>query len=153
MHQLINLASIVIIVIGAAISLPSAAQVSLVHDGKARAVVVVADKPTETARYAADELVWHVERATGVALEVVPESEVSEDVHTRVYIGVTETAKHNGIDAERLPREVVARVLTEKVLRGDFSEELAVDVARKLLRDNVWEIYNLDEKRGELTLE
>jgi hypothetical protein len=50
-------------------------------------------------------------------------------------------------------RQVVARVLTEKVQRGDFTEELAMDVARKLLRDNVWEIYNLEEKRGELTLE
>jgi predicted TIM-barrel fold metal-dependent hydrolase len=53
----------------------------------------------------------------------------------------------------RQMRGVVARVLTQKVLRCDFSEEMAVDVARKLLRDNVWEIYNLEEKRGELTLD
>jgi predicted TIM-barrel fold metal-dependent hydrolase len=50
-------------------------------------------------------------------------------------------------------REVLARVLTEKVLRGDFSEDMAMDVARKLLRDNVWEIYNLEEKRGDRTLD
>lgn len=52
-----------------------------------------------------------------------------------------------------LMRQVLARVLTEKVLRGDFSEDLAMDVARKLLRDNVWEIYNLEDKRGERTLD
>jgi hypothetical protein len=50
-------------------------------------------------------------------------------------------------------RQVLARVLTEKVLRRDFSEDVAIDIARKLLRDNVWEIYNLEEKRGERTLD
>jgi hypothetical protein len=50
-------------------------------------------------------------------------------------------------------REVVARVLTEKVQRGDFTEELAMDVARMLLRDNVWEIYDLETKRGDHTLD
>jgi len=91
--------------IGMFLSLPGAAQVSLVRDGNARAVVVTADAPTETARYAAQELVRHVEQATGVALAVVPESEAPADVHTRVYIGETETARRNGIDPERLPRE------------------------------------------------
>jgi hypothetical protein len=50
-------------------------------------------------------------------------------------------------------RRVLARVLSEKVARGDFDEEVAVDLARKLLRDNVWEIYNLEEKRGDRTLD
>jgi predicted TIM-barrel fold metal-dependent hydrolase len=53
----------------------------------------------------------------------------------------------------RQMRGVLARVLTDKVLRGDFSEDLAADTAKKLLRDNVWEIYNLDQKRGERTLD
>jgi predicted TIM-barrel fold metal-dependent hydrolase len=50
-------------------------------------------------------------------------------------------------------RQVVTRVLARKLERGDFDEEMAMDVARKLLRDNVWEIYNLAEKRGERTLD
>ncbi|MCP4640914.1 MAG: DUF4838 domain-containing protein, partial [bacterium] len=86
-------------------SLPAAAQVSLVRDGEARCVVVTADEPTATARYAAEELVWHVERATKVLLPIVTESAAPTNVHTRVYIGETETAKHNGIDVARLPRE------------------------------------------------
>lgn len=39
---------------------PGAAQVSLVRDGEARAVVVLPDEPADVARYAAEELVWHV---------------------------------------------------------------------------------------------
>jgi hypothetical protein len=50
-------------------------------------------------------------------------------------------------------REVLARVLTDKLVRGEFNEEMALDVARKLLRDNVWEIYALEKKRGARTLD
>ncbi|MFH1738979.1 MAG: DUF4838 domain-containing protein [bacterium] len=105
MHQRTNVIKIVSVMIGALLSLPCAGQVSLVRDGKARAVVVRADEPSETARYAVEELVWHVEKATGVKLEVMPESEAPAEMHTRVYVGETETARHNGIDPERLQRE------------------------------------------------
>ncbi len=108
MYQRINAMGIAGAIIGMFLSLPGAAQVILVRDGKARAVVVKADEPTETARYAVEELVRHVEQATGVALEVVPESEAPADMHTRIYIGETETARRNGIDPERLPREAYA---------------------------------------------
>lgn len=50
-------------------------------------------------------------------------------------------------------RQVVAQVLAEKVTHGYFDEEAAIDLAKKLLRDNVWEIYNLEQKRGDHTLE
>ncbi len=87
------------------ISVSAWAQVLLVEDGKAHAVVVTADAPTETAQYAARELVWHVEQATGVQLERVAESSAPSAPHTRVYIGDTDTARRNGIDPEQLPRE------------------------------------------------
>ncbi len=83
----------------------SMAQVILVRDGKAYAVVVTADDATATARYAAGELVGHVEKATGVRLETVTESDAPADIHTRVYIGETKTGPHHGIDPGRLPRE------------------------------------------------
>jgi hypothetical protein len=75
--------SILCAVFGAAYSLPCAGQVSLVRDGEARAVIVRAEEPSEMSRYAVQELVWHMKRATGVELEVLPESETSTDVHTR----------------------------------------------------------------------
>lgn len=83
----------------------ASAQVSLVKESKATAVVVTAESPTETARYAVEELVSHVEQATGVSLSVVPESQAPRDVHTRIYIGDTETGQRNGIDPALLPRE------------------------------------------------
>jgi hypothetical protein len=50
-------------------------------------------------------------------------------------------------------RQVVARALAAKVASGAFDEEVAVDLAKKLLRDNVWQIYKLEERRGEKTLD
>ena len=39
--------------------------VSIVRDGQARAVVVTAARPSQVVAYAVDELVSHVEKATG----------------------------------------------------------------------------------------
>lgn len=79
--------------------------VSLVRNGEANADIVIADQPKPVARYAAEELAWHVEKATGVRLDIVPESHASWEVHTRVYVGETSEAMREGIDAARLPRE------------------------------------------------
>jgi hypothetical protein len=105
MRHGINIIGILGAAVGALLSPFATAQVSLVRDGEARAVIVTADEPTPTARYAAEELVWHIEKATGVALDTVTESDAPYDIHTRVYIGDTRAGRHVGIDPERLPRE------------------------------------------------
>ena len=91
--------------LGLALALPAAAEVGLVREGQARAVVVTADDPTPTARYAADELVRHVEKASGVRLAILTESEAAADMPTCIYVGPTEAASRRGIDPGRLPRE------------------------------------------------
>jgi len=83
----------------------SATQLAIVRNGEARAVVVISDKATKTAKYAASEFVRHVEKATGVRVKIAAESETPEDMDTRVYIGKTNTCSHFGIDVDRLPRE------------------------------------------------
>ena len=81
------------------------AQVSLVRNGKACAVVVTAVKPSPVAAYAVEELVAHVKQATGQQLPVVAETAVPSGYASRVFVGVTEAAKKLGIDAEKLPIE------------------------------------------------
>lgn len=105
MNGTAKLSMIIAAVLGMPASPAVSAQVFLVQNGQARAVVVIADAPTKTARYAAEELVKHVEKATGVRLEIAPESQAPAHVPTRVYIGETAAAPHAGIDAQRLPRE------------------------------------------------
>lgn len=92
-----------IIVFGFASSIH--AQVTIVKEGKATSVVVIADKSSETARVAAEELVKHVKLATGIELKTEMESDISENIPTHIYVGETETARRFGIDAGKLPRE------------------------------------------------
>ena len=78
--------------------------------GAPHAVVVVGRTPSRVAAYAAKELSYHVELATGVALPVVSEHEVPEGFSARIYVGVTRAAAERGIDSESLaPDEALLR--------------------------------------------
>jgi hypothetical protein len=81
------------------------AQISLVRNGKACAVVVTAVKPSPVAAYAVEELVTHVKKATGQQLPVVIETAVSSGYASRIFVGVTDAARKQGIDVERLQLE------------------------------------------------
>src|SRR5450759_5229630 len=52
----------------------TAVRTAMVENGRPGAVIVTADQPTAVARYAAQELAYHVEKATGVKLIVTTES-------------------------------------------------------------------------------
>lgn len=85
----------------AAATSPAAAPV-LVEDGRARAVIVIADEASDTARYAAGELVEHLELATKRRLEIVTETAIPDHHATRVFVGVTGAARRQGINPEAL---------------------------------------------------
>ena len=63
------------------------AQVPLVADGQARAIVVIPAEAAPVAQYAAEELVYHLERATGVELSIYPEDVAPDEPDARVYVG------------------------------------------------------------------
>ncbi len=88
----------------------------IVDDGQPRAVVVVADNPSPTARYAASEFIHHVELATGVALPVVAESDVPHEPPGRIVIGLTESSHALGIDPADLgPDTFVLRRVDDSI--------------------------------------
>ena len=87
------------------LAMPALADVPLVAGGKALAVVVTADHPTEVAKYAAAELVLHVRLATGVTMAVATESSVPPEPMGRVFIGDCGAARAAGIKAGELAAE------------------------------------------------
>jgi len=100
----------------AASTLHAQADITLVSEGKARAVVVTADHPSHVVRYAAEELVRHVEKATGLKLEVMAEGAVKPGVHPRIYIGESRGVREAGIDVLKLaPEAFVLRVKDDAV--------------------------------------
>ena len=71
-----TLCAAIIGLMGAIVCQSASAAVTLVENGRAQAVVVVADTPSPVAAYAAEEFVLHVALATGVKLPIVREPDV-----------------------------------------------------------------------------
>lgn len=85
------------------------ADVVLVKDGKAQAVIVLSDKPTRVARYAAEELAAHVKEASGATLEMITESRASTDTRPHLYLGT-------GTATEQLVPEACILRVTDKAM-------------------------------------
>ncbi len=81
------------------------AQVAVVDGGQARAVVVVAADALPVARFAAQELIDHVAKATGVTLALAEEGKVPSQPAGRIYLGACQAAAAAGIDPGKLPVE------------------------------------------------
>ncbi len=78
------------------------APVDLVRDGEPVAVVVLPADAEPIAVYAADELVYHVEKASGATLKIVHEPLDQRPDVPAVYVGATQAARAAGIDPETL---------------------------------------------------
>lgn len=90
----------------AAIALPSLAlaDITLVRDGKPAAVIVLSEQATPALRYAAQELAYHIERATGAKLALTCECDGTPE-SAAIYLGDTNMAREAGIKASTLPAE------------------------------------------------
>ncbi len=79
--------------------------VRITERGRPAAVVVIADNSCPVAKYAAQELVLHLEKASGARLEIVRESDAPRVPPVRIYVGSTEAAARAGIDVSGLSSE------------------------------------------------
>ncbi len=74
-----------------------------VDHGEAQTVVIIADNPNPVARYAARELVDHVNKASGVTLKILSESEAGQSEYPyRIFLGETAAAAQIGINPASL---------------------------------------------------
>ena len=88
-----------------AASASPACAATLVSGGKDRAKIVVADKATAIALYAAEEFQQHVELATGARLPIVRESQVKDRSGALVLVGPSKGTRALGLDPDTLPAE------------------------------------------------
>ena len=122
------------------------AEVPLVVDGKPLAVIVTADRPSEVARYAAEEFAHHVEKATGVKLPVATESKVPKGSPGRVFIGDCQAVREAGIEVGKLPAEAFVLRTKDQVLMiaGDDSGGDPLDSSTRA--GTLWGVYEWLEK-------
>ena len=91
------------IVVGMAVvcgARPVAAQVFVVKDGRPRADIVIAHKPTRSVKLAANDLRHYLAKITGATLPVVAEPTAAHPVH--VYVGTSAHTQRLGISNEGL---------------------------------------------------
>lgn len=83
-------------------SVPSNVGFKIAENGAPRAIIVTSDNPSLVAQYATQELQWHIERATGVRLMVMPESNAAVSPLNHIYVGKTIASQNAGINADDL---------------------------------------------------
>ncbi len=124
----------------------SFAAVPVVVDGQAQAVIVTADEPTSLAQYAAEELVYHIERATGIALPITTEGAAGVDAPSVIFVGPCDAARAAGIDESALDNEqTVLRTDGARLfIVGDDGVDAALSVATR--GGTLWGVYELLER-------
>lgn len=80
----------------------------IIRDGKARSEIVIAAKPTRSARLAASELQTYLERITGAKLAVVTTPSAGDAL--KVYVGESDAARQADVSAEGLKRDAFRMV-------------------------------------------
>ena len=86
------------------LSLPCAARaLDIVADGRPQTTIIVPDAPLPVVTFAARELQYHVHRATGCELPIIPEKERPPGAPGLIYLGGTRRAAAAGLDLGELP--------------------------------------------------
>ena len=85
--------------------LMAASGVVLVEDGAPAVAIVLPANAERIAAYAADELAYHVEKASGARLEILKEPLDQPLDLPAVYVGATQAARDAGIDPQGLASE------------------------------------------------
>jgi hypothetical protein len=75
----------------------------VIDNNAALAIIITPDNPLSVVQYAAAELQWHVQKATGVKLDVISEKNINTSpLKNHIYIGQGAASKNAGIEVEDL---------------------------------------------------
>lgn len=135
-----------LMILALALASVALADVPLVVGRQARAVIITPDDPTPVVSYAAEELVAHVQLATGVTLQVYPRAEAPAEPPARVYLGPLSEAAEAGIDLDALDEEAAAvrTVGNSLFVVGDDGDGDALDGNTRA--GTLWGVYELLER-------
>ncbi len=97
----------IVLGIAASVATVGSAQRTLVADGQTTSAIVLDRPDSEFAQRAAEELRWHIQRASGADLPIVDRSAVDDlpENHTIVVIGAGELAESLGVSTDDLREE------------------------------------------------
>ena len=119
----------------------------VVQDGKPTAVIVIPAKPFPVAQYAADELVYHVRKASGARLEIRREPLAQPTTSPTIYLGATDAARAVGIRPEELTGEATLLRSVGKDLYVVGDDGPGDPLSESTMRDGtLWGVYEILER-------
>ena len=111
----------VLLVVFACASFLSAAEITLVDNGKANATIVTAAEPTISAKLAAVELQYHIEKITGTRLPI--KTDANKIKGNKILVGESGATKKLGLKADKFPsQEYLIRFLPETIVLIGYDE-------------------------------
>lgn len=142
MHQRIILGWAALAVTAACVK----ADLVLVADGKPTAVVITAQNPGPVAQYAAEEILFHVEKATGVKLPQTTENAIPSEYAVKIYIGNCQAARSADMDPSRMAPEAFRIKTTERELFIIGEDGDGDPLSTETHAGTLWGVYELLEQ-------
>nr|MBD3622682.1 amidohydrolase family protein [Sunxiuqinia sp.] len=91
------------------------------------------------------DLVWLPQISRTVAIRTL--HEILDCVpYNKISWGGDVTTIEESVGSLEIAREVIAKVLSERIEKGWLTDEVAYDIARRILRENAMQLYHLNEK-------
>ena len=97
------LSCLLFLIFGGCQTRPMAGGICLVKNQKARAAIIIPDKAIAPEQFAAEELQYHIQKATGVKLAIYAEKDRPAGLDGLVYLGNCRKTVEAGIDTAALP--------------------------------------------------
>jgi hypothetical protein len=106
------------------------AEIIIIENGRANCSIVIADSCPEVVKYASSELQYHINKSTGVNLEINSESSVDKKFASHIYLGQCATADKAGVNAKSLKPNgfIIKSIGKDLYICGD-------DASGEVLRD------------------
>ena len=118
--------------------------VTLVSNGKPKAAVILPDEPFSVQKLAAEELIYHIKRATGATLPLYSESKAPK-MDNYVYIGPCRRTAASGIDHKKLsPAEFkIVSQKNELFICGSDTKGSVGSTFAPTWHGTLWGVYDL----------
>jgi uncharacterized protein DUF4838 len=130
----------------AAKEVKSDGSVALVLGGRPAATLVTSDKPADPANYAAIELGWHMQKATGIQPARVSESKVTlgNPANTYIFLGNTRFARKAGIDSNAMePEACIIRTIGRHLCIAGRDDPAGIPVDENTSAGTLFGVYEL----------
>ena len=127
----------------------STGSIEIVTDAKPATAIVISDTAFPVVVYAADELQYHIQKATTAKLQIVRENKKPDSFRGWIYLGNCRATAAQGIDLDNLPPAgFIMKTLGDSLyLAGRDNDRKVGSHAQCTWHGTLWAVYEFLEKQ------